>query len=220
MIKLRSHVTRPLFSFAQLVCLILFSGISLNTFASTDLKNSVGTSISGANINLETNSLSIRYERNIFSLFNNYIRFAAGPRFNQFSRSNDFKVGSDFWRVEKVNVSSINVFGSVEIAFASRGSIIMNLDLIGASFGEELELSNNSGQTDTAKPADQNVFLYGKNDRGTLNSEFFFQYMLTDSYKLRIGLSHQVIEYEADSISTDKLQRFYNLATIGLDFAF
>jgi hypothetical protein len=65
-----------------------------------------------------------------------------------------------------------------------------NLDLLGLALGPR----RGAAGTDYS-PAHGSLFLYGRRDRGSLNSEYFVRVMAGGSWAFRAGVSHYVIGY-------------------------
>jgi hypothetical protein len=104
-----------------------------------------------------------------------------------------------------------------------------NIDLIGASFGPEgspVFISNGVVTSTKAKPAGFNVLLVGNNDRGSLNSEFYARYKITEKFGVKLAYQYLFTEL----VTTTKVQtlpdandRFRNkagLINIGFSYHF
>ena len=112
--------------------------------------------------------------------------------------------------------------GGVNAAFHVRARVVgplrlgFNLDLGGLSFGPErtttFEFTNNFSW---AKPTSGNLLLGGSNDRGSLNSELYASLVLPAGLSVRVGYSHLVTGYEAQSV---RYRRFRNLTALGLSY--
>lgn len=122
-------------------------------------------------------------------------------------------------RLATVNASvhaAYRVAGSLEAGF--------NVDLAGASAGGPESASYRaapSGATANvgASPVRGNLFLFGGNDIGSLNSEFYAAWKLAPAVTVRGGLSHFLAEYRIDRDpggGTRNFRRFMNLAFIGV----
>lgn len=112
--------------------------------------------------------------------------------------------------------AALKVADPVEVGF--------NLDVAGATAGSSEDASYRPTPTSgavrlTAVPARGNLFLYGANDRGSLNSEFYAAWRLNPKFTLRGGLSHLLAEYRADQdlgSGTRRFRRFSNLFFLSL----
>jgi len=145
------------------------------------------------------------------------LRIGPEARYTRFERSQPLSIGSSkSWEVEKVEIGAANVGFVAEYEMTSALFAGMNLDLFGFSHGPSQNLSG--PQNSSADVAAQNTFLFAKSDLGSLNSEFYLRYQLREKSYLRLGLSHQVVQYKAADIATEKLQRFYDL--ISLNFGY
>lgn len=87
-----------------------------------------------------------------------------------------------------------------------------NIDLIGVAAGP----SRQSGTADV-KPSRGSLLLYGDNDRGSLNSEFFLAVAVGRRIELRGGLSHYVTGYRAsDGTIATRYLRFETVPFLGI----
>lgn len=112
------------------------------------------------------------------------------------------------------SVYGLNLFGEVGVRVGSRFAIGFNLDLLGVATGPDR--ATVAGVT---SPAAFSMFLYGNNDRGSLNSELFGQLRLARTAHLRLGFSHYVIGYESagnTSFDATRFQRFQDAAFVAL----
>lgn len=117
----------------------------------------------------------------------------------------------------------LNVAGHVGVVLTSRLDVGLNIDLAGVGFGASRDATYraSAGASATAvdaSPATGNLFLYGSNDRGSLNSEFFVSWKARDRITLRGGLSHQLTEYKAERVltsNTDRFRHYSNLIFVG-----
>lgn len=117
-----------------------------------------------------------------------------------------------------------NVSGHVSALLTDRFEVGMNIDLLGLGAGASrsgmYRLSAGASPISVeATPASVNLFLYGSNDRGSLNSEFFGVWHATRRVAIRAGLSHQLVEYKTSrllSSNTDRFRRYSNLGVVGV----
>lgn len=82
-----------------------------------------------------------------------------------------------------------------------------NIDAIGFSFGGEKNgrfITNNAGQTVSAKPTGFNLLLISDNDKGSLNSELFVRYQWNKKWAARLGYQFLFTEYT----TATEVQRF------------
>lgn len=121
----------------------------------------------------------------------------------------------------------VNVSGHFGVIVTDRLRLGLNIDLAGVGTGASRNASYRASAatartTVKASPTAANLFLYGSKDRGSLNSEFFAAWELSDRLTLRGGLSHQLVEYEADrtlSSNTQRFRSYSNLLFLGLRLA-
>jgi long-subunit fatty acid transport protein len=104
-----------------------------------------------------------------------------------------------------------------------------NIDLIGASFGPEGSLvfiSNGIPTTTKAKPAGFNVLLVGNNDKGSLNSEFYARYKITDKFGAKLAYQYFFTELvtttkvQTTPVANDRFRNKARLINIGFSYQF
>lgn len=121
----------------------------------------------------------------------------------------------------------LNVSGHIAFILTSRLQAGLNIDLAGVGTGGSRNATYKASTSAAASkvnasPTGANLFLYGSKDRGSLNSEFFAAWALNDRLTLRGGLSHQLVEYEAErtlSSNTARFRSYSNLVFLGLRVA-
>jgi hypothetical protein len=108
------------------------------------------------------------------------------------------------------------------VAFHLRARVVrslhlgFNLDALGLSVGpNRVGQAAGSGAILSLRPVAGNVLLGGRADRGSLNSELYAAWGLTQGLQLRGGYSHLVTAYEDDA---SRYHRFLNLAVLGLSY--
>jgi hypothetical protein len=112
------------------------------------------------------------------------------------------------------SVLGLNLFGEVGVHLSGRVAAGFNLDLIGLATGPDRATA-----AGTASPSVLSLFLYGNNDRGSLNSEVFLSVRLGATVRLRLGMSHSVMGYETpgnDGISGTRFQRFLDAGFVAI----
>lgn len=119
----------------------------------------------------------------------------------------------------------LNLVGHASWSFSERLSAGMNIDLFGVTAGGSRSGTYKENQSATpervnAKPAGINIFGFAiGDDRGSLNSEFYLGWKLSDKYTLRGGLSHQRVHYNTEiamASFTSEFAAYANLAFLGL----
>lgn len=144
----------------------------------------------------------------------------AGARYSGISRGSEIVIGDKKEKtLSKIELQALNVLIAADWIISDPWLVGMNLDILGYTFsGSTVRLMPNNAD---AEPESINMFLYSKNDRGFLNSEFFVGYRAMPELILRGGVSHQVIEYSGVGFTADeKLQKFYNLFFVAFDYQF
>lgn len=143
-----------------------------------------------------------------------------GGRYTSLNRNAELVVGDRKEKtLSKVELQALNVLIAADWVISEPWFVGMNLDVLGYTFsGSAVRLMPDNAD---AEPESINMFLYSKNDRGFLNSEFYVGYRAMPELMLRGGVSHQVIEYGGVGFTPDeKLQKFYNLFFVAIDCQF
>ncbi|OYZ00154.1 MAG: hypothetical protein B7Y37_11665 [Sphingobacteriia bacterium 28-36-52] len=100
-----------------------------------------------------------------------------------------------------------------------------NIDLIGFSFGPSSNRVFNGNGTltnTTAKPTGMNILLVGNNDRGTLNSEFYLRYKVSNQWGIKLAYQHFFTELTTTSkvqtvpVQNDRFRNITNLISFGV----
>lgn len=100
-------------------------------------------------------------------------------------------------------INSLNLYFSVQYTLFRRLDLGINADLAGISFGtkeiaEYTSSKNNPGDFSQAQPAYPtgfNLMLLGDNNLGSLNSEVFARFWITNQWAIKASLNFVFIEY-------------------------
>jgi hypothetical protein len=110
----------------------------------------------------------------------------------------------DTLTVHRPLTHSANVTANLGYHISSKWYAGFNIDVIGISFGRRTSGIFKSNGTTTidnnVNPASGNVLLTGDHDRGSLNSEFFVKYALTDRWQLKAVYQFLFVEYKTESV--------------------
>lgn len=152
--------------------------------------------------------------------FDDRLKLGFGARLTNIWLRSGFEVGdSQTIALPATSTAYLNADLHLTFLLSDLLEVGMNIDLIGASFGNEVQSS-----VGKVAPRGFNLLLGGKNDRGFLNSEFYAGYRMTEHWILRSGLSHQVVEYEmaqdSGNASSNHYQKFYNLFYLSIGYLF
>jgi hypothetical protein len=154
-----------------------------------------------------------------------FLIFFAGQKIENF----------DTLQVQRPLVFSTNITANIGYHISSKLYAGFNIDIIGFSIGRKesgiFTGTNQNGQqgsfTDNAvKPTAFNILLTGDHDRGTLNSEFFLKYNLTDKIAIRGIYQFLFVEYTTSAVQQKApdgtiVARFRNKANnFGLGFSY
>ena len=115
-----------------------------------------------------------------------------------------------------------NVNGTIILQYSFKKlDIGFNIDFIGYSFGGKQtgkfiasESKSLHETIQTAKPTQFNLLLISDSDIGSLNSELYFRYRISNRLALRAGASFQFLEYTTDKALTFENDRFRHKALL------
>ena len=94
-------------------------------------------------------------------------------------------------------VWGLNVVVSAQARLVGPVAVGANIDLAGVAGGPQRPQG-----TITLKPALGSLLLFGDQDRGSLNSEFFLAVPVSQRIEIRAGMSHYVVGYDAEDGAT------------------
>lgn len=162
-------------------------------------------------------------EVSAFGLLDGRLRLGAGPRLLgvfggeglEFSTANADLIASG--RTETFGVSGLRT-GALNLALSARVRVWAglelgaNIDLVGVGFGRTRPVSSGGVQTE-ASPPTLNLLALGRNDQGTLDSEFFVAWWFGERVAIRAGASHLVTELVTRTPLQDGNDRFRRSST-------
>ena len=138
----------------------------------------------------------------------------------------------DTLTLNKPFTSALNISANFGYHFSTKLSGGFNIDVIGFTIGRKTAgvYTSNGVQTPEpeAKPTDFNVLLTGDHDRGTLNSEFFLRYKLSNQWSVRGVYQFLFTEYKTSSVKqtlpdgsdNDRFRNKANNFGVGLSYHF
>lgn len=109
---------------------------------------------------------------------------------------------SDSLLLQSPQVNALNLAINLGYRFTPKFGVGFNIDAIGFSFGDKQNGSysnGNQGQATSAKPTSFNILLIGNNDQGSLNSEFYARYFLTENLAIKLAYQFLFTEYTTDT---------------------
>lgn len=119
--------------------------------------------------------------------------------------SDDIVANIDTFQLKTLQTNSLNLSINLQYALSSKVEAGINIDAIGFSFGGKQSgslISKRSKRTFTdgtlvseASPTSFNALLISDSDLGSLNSEVYARYWLTEKIGIRAGLSFIFSEY-------------------------
>ncbi len=158
------------------------------------------------------------------SFYGKNINFTSAPA----SLAGDAKK-EDTLIAPKPSINSLNLLINLGYNLNSKIQIGFNIDAIGFSFGPEGSpnfKSNGVISSTKAKPTSFNALLVGNNDKGSLNSEFYLRYKVSDKIGIKGAYQYLFNELTTNTkIQTTPAQndRFRNKASlinIGVSYHF
>lgn len=108
----------------------------------------------------------------------------------------------DSFLIATAQVNALNVMVTLGYNVNERLMFRFNIDVIGFSFGKSVTgnyINGTQGLMESGSPTSFNILLISDNDKGSLNSEFFARYFLTDTWGIKGGVQFLFTEYTADS---------------------
>lgn len=143
----------------------------------------------------------------------------------------------DTLQVQRPLTYSINLTANIGYAISAKWYAGFNIDVIGLSFGRKTggvlsginALRQQGKFTDLGvTPTTFNVLLTGDHDRGSLNSEFFLKYQLTEKYSIKGVYQFLFVEYQTDAVQqaipngplNSRFRNKANLLGLGVSYNF
>jgi hypothetical protein len=126
-----------------------------------------------------------------------FIIFFAGQREENFDTLN----------VQRPLTHSANLTANLGYHLSNKWYAGFNIDVIGLTFGRRttgILTSNGVKKTDNnVNPASGNVLLTGDHDRGSLNSEFFVKYAISERWQLKAVYQFLFVEYKTELVQQE-----------------
>src|SRR5262249_17772268 len=95
----------------------------------------------------------------------------------------------------RVRIGALNLALSMRLRIVAGLELGANIDVIGVGFGPSRTVNATTGNFQgphTAGPPGYNLLALGRNDKGTLDSEFHLSYWFDERVVVRAGVSHLV----------------------------
>lgn len=108
----------------------------------------------------------------------------------------------DTFLIKSPQVNALNIAIHLGYRIHSKVVVGFNIDAIGFSFGRKVTgnyINGFQGQRESSSPTAFNLLLISDNDLGTLNSELYARYSITDSWGIKGGLQFLFTEYTTDT---------------------
>ncbi len=103
--------------------------------------------------------------------------------------------GFDTLRMQHQTAYFLNLQFLAEVSLLKWWDIGMNIDLVGVSWGPSTSslyysyATGDSASAQNASPENLNLMLFGKNDFGNLNSQFYFRFWPSSNVSIKAGMS-------------------------------
>jgi hypothetical protein len=121
----------------------------------------------------------------------------------------------DTLQLSIASVTSLNIPIYIQYAINEKIDLGFNIDAFGLSFGNKQTgtfYASNAATLNktqqTASPTTFSLLLVGDNDLGSLNSQFYARYWITEKMGVRLGASLQFVEYTTQNVLTLDNDRF------------
>ncbi len=135
----------------------------------------------------------------------------------------NFPENLDTLFIAKVQSNALNLSINLQYSFSPKFDVGFNIDAVGLSFGGKQTgkfISSirpaNISETQNASPTSFNALLISNNDIGTLNSELYARYWLSDKFGIKAGAGFLFTEYTTDNKLTFDNDRFRNKSLMGM----
>jgi hypothetical protein len=130
----------------------------------------------------------------------------------------------DTLQLQRTGIFAFNAFVNLQYRVNAKFSLGFNIDVVGFSLGgRQTALFNpeNTPQGTTAKPTSLNLLLISDNDIGTLNSELYAQYRVSERVSAKLSLTFAFAEYTAATKLAFDNDRFRSkIPALGLGIAY
>jgi hypothetical protein len=131
--------------------------------------------------------------------------------------SKSYEENIDTLSFSNTQVNSLNITIQLGYALTSKLLLGFNIDAVGLTFGGQRTGSfssslpySNPNANQKATPTSYNVLLVSDNDIGTLNSEIFVRYWLSEKWAIKAGAMFLFTEYKTENRLTLNNDRFRN----------
>jgi hypothetical protein len=119
------------------------------------------------------------------------------------------------------SVNALNVFINLGVTITPKLTAGFNIDVTGFSFGKNSNATfTGSGitQATTARPTGLNLLLVGNNDKGSLNSQFYLKYLVSQHVGIKVAYQYLFTEVATNTkvqVTPEQNDRFRNKASMG-----
>jgi hypothetical protein len=114
----------------------------------------------------------------------------------------NIEANMDSFLVKTAQVNSLNLALTIGYNFSEKLMLRFNIDALGFSFGKRITgnyINGSEGAMERANPTTFNLLLISDNDKGSLNSELFARYLLSDQWGIKGGIQFLFTEYTTGS---------------------
>jgi hypothetical protein len=138
----------------------------------------------------------------------------------------------DTLHLANVQTNAFNLNIVLGYALSKKLEVGFNIDALGFTFGKKQDAEfvalqsdatgrTNNGKKFTTLPTKLNLLLISDSDMGSLNSEIFAKYNVSDHFGIRAGMSFQFLEYTAEkklAFDNDRFRTKQLLPFLALSF--
>lgn len=159
------------------------------------------------------------------SLFGNNVNFTTAPA----NFTSDAK-NVDTLLAPSPSVSSLNLMVSLGYKISEKFDVGFNIDAFGISFGPTgmpSYIRNGKSTPSSASPTTSpNILLIGDNDKGSLNSQLFVRYKLSDHLGLKVAYQYLFNELTTTTkiqtipSTNDRFRAKSTMVYVGLNYSF
>lgn len=202
--------------------IILITAIILTTaFAKAQnfSKSFVSTGFSMGNFDqLTLANIPVSYNHQVKGL--NGLRYILGIRQNLAFGQRTYTINNQQTIIDDISSYSVNVMFGFE--YISKRNLLFGftIDALGVNTGTRSFKTIGTDAIYKINPEYSNILLGASNDRGTLNSEFYIGYRLSELISLKAGLAHYLITLEYSNINgKGRVQSFSNIPFVQLQYS-
>ncbi|AMS26743.1 hypothetical protein AEM51_06630 [Bacteroidetes bacterium UKL13-3] len=182
-------------------------------------KSFVSTGLSIGNFDqLTLANIPVSYNHQVKGL--NGLRYILGIRQNLAFGQSTYTINNQQTTIDDISSYSVNVMFGFEYISKRKLLFGFTIDALGVNTGTRSFKTIGTDPIYKINPEYTNILLGASNDRGTLNSEFYLGYRLSEFISLKAGLAHYLITLEYSNINGKGcVQSFSNIPFVQLQYS-